>query len=155
METLEKIKVDFEKFAIEQSCAFAEGEGKKTNRFHKKIQLLHKQAKELDCINVFESFLDNKNENVMLWASIFCLEISPKLAWKNLVNLSHSSEPIISLSAKATLDSLRKGRLILLCWKNVHPAKIYNLTELDIRILNLLIFVQSDMLSDCFEYSDF
>lgn len=46
----------------------------------------------------------------MLWASIFCLEISPKLAWKNLVNLSHSSEPIISLSAKATLDSLRKGR---------------------------------------------
>ena len=110
MATLEKIKVDFEKFAIEQSCAFAEGEGKKANRFHKKIQLLHKQAKELDCINVFESFLDNKNENVMLWASIFCLEISPKLAWKNLVNLSHSSEPIISLSAKATLDSLRKGR---------------------------------------------
>ena len=69
--------------------------------FIKKYSYYINKLKELDCINVFESFLDNKNENVMLWASIFCLEISPKLAWKNLVNLSHSSEPIISLSAKS------------------------------------------------------
>ena len=110
METIEKIKANFEKFAIEQFCAFAEGNGKKANRFHKKIQLLHGQAKELDCINVFEAFLDNTNENVKLWASIFCLDISPKLAWKNLVELSHSLEPIISLSAKAALDSLKKSR---------------------------------------------
>lgn len=47
METLEKIKVDFEKFAIEQSCAFAEGEGKKANRFHKKYSYYINKLKNL------------------------------------------------------------------------------------------------------------
>lgn len=107
METIENIKTNFERFAIEQNRALAEGNGKKANRFHKKIQLLHEHAKTLNCVYIFASYLEHENEIIKLWASVFCMEIAPQIAHKNLVKLTHSSEPIISLSAKATLDSLK------------------------------------------------
>lgn len=109
METIEELKRKFEHFAIEQSLAINEGNGKKVNAYHKKIQKLYIQIKSLGCTEVFKEFLDNENENVRIWAAGYCLRDYPKLAERELMKLTKSKEPIISLSAKATLEFYRKG----------------------------------------------
>lgn len=104
------IKERFVEYALKQSHAFDEGNSQKANKYHKKINLLFKQAQEQGCENVFKEFLDNKNENIELWAAGFCLEIDPIKAEKKLIKISTSSNPMMSISAKATLDIYRKKK---------------------------------------------
>lgn len=107
METIDELKKNFVQYVNEQSNAFAEGNGKKANRFHKKIQDLYLKVSTLYGSEEFEEFLYSENENVKLWASCFCMEIYPDKSRQNLQDLLKSSEPIISLAAKMKLESGR------------------------------------------------
>lgn len=107
METIDDLKKIFVQYANEQSYAFTEGNGRKANRFHKKIEDLYIKASCLYNDDVFKDFLTSENENVKLWVSCFYLEKYPNEAKKNLQDLIKSSEPIISLSAKMKLESLK------------------------------------------------
>lgn len=105
METIDELKKYFVQYVNEQSNAFAEGNGKKANRFHKKIQDLHLKASALYGNDFFTEFLNSEDENIKLWASCFCIETYPDKSRKNLQDLLKSSEPIISLAAKIKLES--------------------------------------------------
>lgn len=105
METIDEIKKNFVQYVNEQSNAFAEGNGKKANRFHKKIQNLHLKVSTIYGNEVFKEFLYSEDENIKLWASCFCMEAYPDRSRKNLQDLLKSSEPIISLAAKMKLSS--------------------------------------------------
>lgn len=107
METIDDFKRKFVQYVNEQSCALAEGNGKKANRFHKKVQDLHLKVLAFYSDEIFKEFLDSEDDNVKLWASCFCMKIYPDKAKKNLQSLINSSEPIISLSARIHLESLK------------------------------------------------
>lgn len=109
METIEKIKKDFEDYVIQQNLALAEGNGKKANRFHKKIQNLYRNVRDINRVDIFKDYLNDKNESVTLWAAGLCLKEYPEVAQKKLVELSKSSDSMICLSAKATLEFYMKG----------------------------------------------
>lgn len=110
METIEKLKKDFEDFAIQQNVAAMEGNGSKANRFHKKIQKLYERTKILGYTNMFKDFLYNENESVRIWAATFCLKQYPEIAKEVLTELTKSSKPIISLSAKSILESFHREK---------------------------------------------
>lgn len=103
METIEILKIKFEKYAIEQYIALCEGSGKKANCAHKKIHLLYLKIRNLDRVDIFTEFLHHEHENVRLWAAGFCLKAYPHLAEKELKKLSKSSDFFISSAAKCTL----------------------------------------------------
>lgn len=116
METMntEEIKEHFINYTIKQSHASHEGNGKKANQYHKKIWELYHRAKEQNCIEIFKEFLDNPNENTRIWAAGFSYRTAPKSAIKVLKVLSKSSDPMIWLSVKATLESFDNGEWKLL-----------------------------------------
>lgn len=107
METIDDLKKKFIQYVNEQSSAISEGNGKRANRFHKKIQDLHLKILNLYDNDVFKEFLDSEDDNIKLWASCFCKEIYPDITKKNLQGLINSSEPMISLSARYHLESLK------------------------------------------------
>lgn len=113
MITRERIKQDFLVEVIEHGKAIAEGDHKKANKLHKKIQSLYNKARESNHVDLFSELLNENDENVRLWAATFALKISPETAVEALVNLSNLSS-ITGLSAKTTLDLWKKGMLDLL-----------------------------------------
>ena len=99
--------------ATEHGLAIAEGDHKKANKLHKKIQALYDQAKKDDITHLFEQLLKDNNENVRLWAATFSLKSSPQLAEETLNNLTELTT-ITGLSAKTTLQLWNQGKLSLL-----------------------------------------
>lgn len=99
--------------AIEHGKAIANGDHKKANKLHKKLQVLYKIANEQNQADVFSELINDSEENVSLWASTFTLKISPDLAEKSLSKLSKLSS-ITGLSAKTTLQLWKEGKLNLL-----------------------------------------
>lgn len=113
MITRENIKDSFLAEAIKHGKAIAEGDHKKANKLHKKIQSLYKEAKDSNQVDLFGELLNESDENVRLWAATFTLKFSPDTAEKTLVSLSKLSS-IIGLSAKTTLEMWKQGMLNLL-----------------------------------------
>jgi len=113
MITRENIKAQFVAEAIEHGKLLAEGDRKKANKVHKKIQALYNLAKEQDQVDVFSELLGEADENVRLWAATFTLKKFPDLAEKSLKELSALSG-ITGLSAKTTLHLWKEGQLNLL-----------------------------------------
>lgn len=105
METIEKLKEQFIDFCLKQESARNEGCGKKSNYYHKKIVNLYKQIKKLGYLDIFKSLLDYENENVQIWAAVFCLRICPKEVKAVLNNLKKSSNPMTSIEARSILES--------------------------------------------------
>jgi Domain of unknown function (DUF2019) len=113
MITKENIKESFLTEAIEHGKAIAEGDHKKANKLHKKIQTLYKKAKDSNQVDLFSELLNESDENVRLWAATFTLKFSPDRAEKTLMSLSNLSS-ITGLSAKTTLVMWKQGMLNLL-----------------------------------------
>jgi len=115
MDTL-MIKHIREKFlaeASEHGQAVAVGDRKKANKIHKRLQQLYSQAKEHNQVNIFAEFMNEKHENVRLWAAIFSLTVYPTIAEKSLQELTKLTT-ITGLTAKTTLQLWKEGRLNLL-----------------------------------------
>jgi hypothetical protein len=113
MDTKEKIKERFVIYATERGNALSIGDYKKANKLHKKLHDLYNQAKEQNLSEVFMEFLNDKNENIKLWAATFTLKTEPDLAKKTLKVLSESTH-IVGLSAETTLVLWQEGKLNLL-----------------------------------------
>lgn len=111
--TRNNIKEKFLSETIEHGKAIAEGDHKKANKLHKKIQALYSKAKECNQLDLFSELLSEPDENVRLWAATFTLKVFPDAAEKALKNLSNSSS-ITGLSAKNTLVLWKQGMLNLL-----------------------------------------
>lgn len=109
MEPLEILKKKFEDYVALHNDALAKGNGKMANRIHKKIQDLYHQVKNANQIEIFRDYLDSYDESMCLWAASLCLKTYPQEAEKQLVKLSKSTNPMISISAKAALDFYTKG----------------------------------------------
>ena len=109
----EEIKSRFRTEAIEHGKAIANGDHKKANKLHKKLQVLYVKAKEHNKADVFSELLYEADESVRLWASTFTLKVYPDLAEQSLENLSELSS-IVGLSAKTTLHLWKEGKLDLL-----------------------------------------
>ena len=103
METIEQLKTDFLSYVAKYAEGLNEGDGKKTNRFQKKIINLHKRTVELECDNLFITFLNSNDEYVNYWAAILCEDKYPDLVKDVYRDLQKSLEPIISLSAREYL----------------------------------------------------
>ena len=111
--TKENIKEKFLKHALEHGEAIAEGDHKKANKIHKKLQKIYGEAKEQEALNVFVELLDEKEESVLLWAATFSLKNNPDVAVKSLEKLTGLTT-ITGISAKTTLHLWKEGKLDLL-----------------------------------------
>ncbi len=110
---IKEIKNDFVVDATDHHLAILEGDHKKANRLHKKLMKLYKQAKNMECLNIFLEFLDHSNEGVILWAATFLLNTNSEVAVRTLNKLTlHPT--IVSMDAKMILELWKKGELELL-----------------------------------------
>ena len=109
METVEDLQSKFEYYAEQHYAALQEGGGSRANKWYKKIVKLHELSVNIMNENIFKRFLSHENECVRFWAACFCLQDSPQEAQSVLKKLLKSSEPYISISAKANLESFSKS----------------------------------------------
>jgi len=106
MTTREKIKEKFLAFAIEHGIAYSNGDYKKANKLHKKLQSLYNQVKKQNQSDIFSEFMTNENRSVKLWAASFTLRVFPDLAVKTLEEISILSDSFGS-TAKILLELWR------------------------------------------------
>ena len=110
METLrrEMLKERFIDYAVKQDNALNEGKGKISNRYHRRIWTLYREAKAKKCIDVFKECINYPNLNVRLWAIGFIFALDPQLAKRALKAIS-TSDPFMDLSVKAMMEDFNNG----------------------------------------------
>ena len=112
MITEQEINQQFLRLADEHGNAYSLGNYKVANNLHKQLHDLYNQATVQGCQEVFKNMISNENESIRLWAAIFTLTQSPKLAEQTLEQLSQNSN--IKMTAKMMLTLWKQGKLNLL-----------------------------------------
>lgn len=114
METLDKLKNDFLKFALIYSdCINGDNDFKVINKTTKSIQKIYIVAKNEGLQDFFLSFTNHGDECVRYLSATYLIKTNPDLSKSILVDLMKSNS-IIGLNAKTTLDMWQKGMLSLL-----------------------------------------
>lgn len=109
----EELIEKFLAYVAEHKEAIHLGDHVKANKIHKRLHGLYNTAKEASLSNIFEELLNDKDENVRLWAATFTLKISSGIAEKTLQELA-GLKNIIGLNARTTLELWKQGLLNLL-----------------------------------------